>query len=195
MYRNYGLTILTFNDHFDGTDAPNIVGVPHVNSFAYLYFVDLLLELPLVELAFLSFAAYFDVGLLAFLDELGYDIIDGEAWLQNRAFCIPNSLVAYEARLFDDEVLVDAPSAEVVSANSRLALVDEVQAQRANQRLVIITRYELLVLAILRRSISHQLVINELLNVLEVHVRGRKLFLLDHLMDLPQLFLTVDHSL
>lgn len=82
-----------------------------------------------------------------------------------------------------------------MSANSRLTLVDEVQAQRANQRLVIITRYELLVLAILRRSISHQLVINELLDVLEVHVRGRKLFLLDHLMDLPQLFLTVDHSL
>lgn len=76
MYCNYWLPILTFNNHLDSTDAPNEVGVPHINFFTYLYFIDFFLELPLVELAFLSFTAYFNVGLLTFLDELGYDIID-----------------------------------------------------------------------------------------------------------------------
>lgn len=67
---------MTFNNHFHCTDTPNEVGVPHIDSLTYLYFIDFFLELPLVELAFLSFAAYFDVGLLAFRDELGDDIID-----------------------------------------------------------------------------------------------------------------------
>lgn len=115
--------------------------------------------------------------------------------MENCAFRIPNGLVANKARLLDDKVLINTASAEVVAANSGLTLVNEIQTQRANKRLVIITRLDLLILAILRSGFSGLLVINEPLDVLDIDVGGHKLLLLDDSMDLPQLFFAVDHSL
>lgn len=115
--------------------------------------------------------------------------------MKNCAFGIPDGLVANEARLFDDEVLVDAPSAEIVAANSSLTLVNKIQTQRANERLVILTRCDGLILAISSRAFCRHLVIYELLDVLYVDVGGHKLLLLDHFMDLPELFFTIDYGL
>ena len=81
MYGDNWFAILTFDDHFHCADAPNVVCVSHIYPFAYLDFINFLLELPLVEFTFLSFLAYFDVGLLTLLDELGYNIVDRKAWL------------------------------------------------------------------------------------------------------------------
>lgn len=74
-------------------------------------------------------------------DQLLNDVVDLEARGEERALAGSNSLLADEAVLLYDQIFVDALGAKAVAANGGLALVDEVEAQRTDQALVVVLRF------------------------------------------------------
>ena len=135
------LLAYALDDHLDHTNAPNVPSVPDVNPISDLDVAHLLAELPSPELALLLLPLDQDVGLLRLGHYLADHVVNLEAVHEDRALGRPDGLVTHEAGRLDDQVLVQALRAEAVAADGVLALVDELEAQRANQTLVVVSLF------------------------------------------------------
>lgn len=107
--------------------------------------------------------------------------------------------------LLDDEILIDAPRAEAVTADRCLALVDELEAQWADQALEVLIRINLLLNLWLLTSLDGsprclrvyqgRLWFSWCLITLQLLVLLNKLFLFHEFVQQLQLFISVNDSL
>jgi hypothetical protein len=132
------ITIDAFDDHFDSSDTPDVIGVSNIDIISNFDLFNLLFKLPGDEIALLGLPLDLDVGILGVGDELADHIVDAEAAEQHAALRRADCFVAHETSLFHYQVLVNTLCAKAVTANCSLAFVDEFEAQRANQSLEVL---------------------------------------------------------
>lgn len=79
MDREDRLSVDAFHDHSHFSNAPNVVGVSHIQFLANVDFVNFLLQLPSCKLTFLGFPLSHHVRVGRLGDQLSDHLVNEEA--------------------------------------------------------------------------------------------------------------------
>jgi len=96
------LLVLALYDHSYLANAPDVVGISHVDVVANFDFIQFFLQLPVDMLKLLFFPFCFEEGVVLEVDCLLDDVVNHIARQQVSSLGCPNSLVTNEAMLLDD---------------------------------------------------------------------------------------------
>jgi hypothetical protein len=135
VHSDNGLVVNGFNNHLDGSDAPDVIGVSDIDFVSYINLINLLLELPSDILTLLRLPANLDISLFTIGNKLLNNIINTKATEEHRSFGSPDRLVTDKAALLHDKVLINTLCTERVATNGGLTLVNKLEAEGTDEGL------------------------------------------------------------